>query len=126
AGWKRMREILPAVLVCGVSFAVVQFLVSNFIGPELTDIIAALVSMGCLALLLRFWRPAQVYRFATEGAVATAPRRIAGASSRSVEPDLPGVAAAKGRGTDDGVDSPQRIWWAYGMYIVLVLGFLIG
>ncbi len=62
AGWKRMREILPAVLVTGISFAIVQFLVSNFIGPELTDILAALVSMGCLALLLRFWKPAEVWR----------------------------------------------------------------
>jgi glycolate permease/lactate permease len=127
AGWKRMREILPAVLVCGVSFAIVQFLVSNFVGPELTDILAALVSMGCLALLLRFWRPAQVYRFATEIAVAgSGPRRVAGASSRAVEPDLPGVAAAQGRDGDDVVDPPQRIWWAYGMYVVLVVVILIG
>src|SRR5438552_1126746 len=43
AGWRRMREVLPAVLVTGVSFAIVQFLISNFVGPELTDIIAALV-----------------------------------------------------------------------------------
>src|SRR5438093_5389287 len=57
AGWRRMTEILPAVAVTGVSFAIVQFLVSNFVGPELTDIIAALVSMGCPALLLRIWRP---------------------------------------------------------------------
>src|SRR3982075_3591624 len=71
AGWKRMREILPAVLVTGISFAIVQFLVSNFVGPELTDILAALVSMGCLAVLLRFWRPAEVWQFAHE--VATPP-----------------------------------------------------
>src|SRR6267378_2804463 len=104
AGWKRMREILPAVLVCGVSFAIVQFLVSNFVGPELTDIIAALVSMGCLAILLRFWKPAQIYRFATEPAVAAVPRRVVGASGRPgrpVEADLPGVAAERGRGGDD-------------------------
>src|SRR4030081_351899 len=91
AGWRRMREILPAVLVTGVSFAVVQFLVSNYVGPELTDIIAALVSMGCLAILLRYWRPAEVYRFTNEPAAAAGPRRVVGASSRSVEPDLPGV-----------------------------------
>src|ERR1700716_3196297 len=70
AGWKRMREILPAVLVTGISFAIVQFLVSTFVGPELTDILAALVSMGCLAVLLRFWRPAQVWQFAHETAAA--------------------------------------------------------
>src|SRR5213595_37191 len=72
AGWRRMREVLPAVLVTGVSFAVVQFLVSNLVGPELTDIIAALVSMGCLAALLRFWRPREVWQFAHEAAAAPA------------------------------------------------------
>src|SRR5579872_4337597 len=66
AGWKRMREVLPAVLVTGISFAIVQFLVSNFVGPELTDIIAALVSMGCLAALLRVWRPKEIWRFEHE------------------------------------------------------------
>src|SRR5438552_7273909 len=55
AGFRRMREVLPAVLVTGISFAIVQFLVSNFVGPELTDIIAALLSMGCLAALPRAW-----------------------------------------------------------------------
>src|SRR5713101_6026294 len=119
-----MREILPAVLVTGISFAIVQFLVSNFVGPELTDVLAALVSMGCLAILLRFWRPAQVYRFSHEPAVAAAPRRVAG--TKSVEADLPGVAAAKGR-PDVVVDAPSnRVWWAFGMYIVLVVVILIG
>ena len=126
AGWKRMREILPAVLVTGVSFAIVQFLVSNFVGPELTDIIAALVSMGCLAILLRYWRPAQVYRFATEPMVAVTPRRVVGASGRPVEADLPGVAAERGKGGDDVADQPHRVWWAYGMYVVLVVVILIG
>src|SRR5690348_13897212 len=92
AGWRRMREILPAVLLTGVSFAVVQFLISNFVGPELTDILAALVSMGVLALLLRVWRPAQIYRFQDESATpspAMQPRPVMGAAS-----DLPGEAAA--------------------------------
>src|SRR5205085_2663480 len=70
AGWRRMREILPAVLLTGVSFAIVQFLISNYVGPELTDILAALVSMGCLALLLRVWKPAQTYRSKDEPAAA--------------------------------------------------------
>jgi L-lactate permease len=124
AGWKRMREILPAVLVTGVSFAIVQFLVSNFVGPELTDILAALVSMGCLAILLRYWRPAEVYRFTHEPAVAARPRRVAGASLH-VEPDLPGTAAAMGK-ADGGQDAPNLVWWAFGMYVVLVVVILIG
>ena len=112
AGWRKMREILPAVLVTGISFAIVQFLVSNFVGPELTDIIAALVSMGCLALLLRFWRPATPYRFATEGADPAA-RRVMGGSGPPLTAD---VAA----------DSTGRVLRAFSMYILLTIVILVG
>jgi len=61
AGRKGMWEIWPAILVTGVSFAIPQYLVSNFIGPELVDIIAAIVSMVCLVLFLRVWKPAKVW-----------------------------------------------------------------
>ena len=120
AGWKRMREILPAVLVTGISFAIVQFLVSNFIGPELTDILAALVSMGCLAVLLRFWKPAEVWRFAHESATPVGPQRVTGASGS------PSTAAELGGSSFDEVDSPGRIFRAYAMYIVLVVVILVG
>ena len=120
AGWRRMREILPAVLVTGISFAVVQFLVSNFVGPELTDILAALVSMGCLAVLLRFWRPAEVWQFAHEAAAPVAPRRVSGATG------LPVTADAVGASTFDAVDPPGRVLRAYSMYVVLVVVILVG
>jgi lactate permease len=61
AGRKGMMEVWPAILVTGVSFAIPQFLVSNYIGPELVDIIAAIVSMVCLVLFLRVWRPAKIW-----------------------------------------------------------------
>ena len=61
-GFRRMIEIWPAILVAGVSFAVPQYLVSNFHGPWLVDVIAAVVSMGSLALFLRIWRPANVMK----------------------------------------------------------------
>lgn len=61
AGRKGMMEVWPAILVTGVSFAIPQFLVSNYIGPELVDIIAAIVSMVCLVLFLRVWRPKTIW-----------------------------------------------------------------
>jgi len=57
AGWNRMMGVLPAVLVAGVTFAIGQFAVSNYVGPELTDTLAALVSLASVALLLKFWKP---------------------------------------------------------------------
>ena len=61
AGRKAMMEIWPAILVTGLSFAIPQYLVSNFIGPELVDIIAALVSMLCLVGFLRVWQPKKIW-----------------------------------------------------------------
>ena len=61
AGFKGMKEIWPAVAVAGVTFAIPQYLVSNFHGPWLTDIIAALVSMACLISFLRIWQPKRIW-----------------------------------------------------------------
>jgi lactate permease len=59
-GFRKMMEVWPAILVAGVSFAVPQYLVSNFHGPWLVDVVAAIISMGCLALFLRVWHPKNV------------------------------------------------------------------
>lgn len=61
AGFRGMMQIWPAILVCGVSFAVPQFLVSNYHGPWLVDVVAAIVSMLCLIGFLRVWKPKQVW-----------------------------------------------------------------
>ena len=57
AGWKGMKDIWPAILVTGVSFAVPQFLISNFINPWIVDIGASLISMACLIGFLKIWQP---------------------------------------------------------------------
>ena len=64
-GFRRMLEIWPAILVAGVSFAVPQFLVSNFHGPWLVDVVAAIVSMAALALFLKVWHPKRVWTSAS-------------------------------------------------------------
>ena len=61
AGRKGMLEIWPAILVSGLSFAIPQFLVSNYIGPELVDVIAAISSMVCLIVFLRVWKPKTIW-----------------------------------------------------------------
>ena len=74
-GWRGIKETWPAVLVGGGSFAVVQFLTANYIGPELPDITSAIVSLIALTLFLRVWQPKRIFRFeleAGEQAVAAA------------------------------------------------------
>ena len=68
AGFNKAKEIMPAVLVSGVSFALLQYLSSNFLGPSLPDVIAGLGSIICLMVFLRFWKPRTVWRFANEPA----------------------------------------------------------
>ena len=65
AGRRGMMQIWPAILVSGVSFAIPQFLVSNYIGPELVDVIAAMCSMICLVLFLKVWHPKEIWKSTT-------------------------------------------------------------
>jgi lactate permease len=66
AGFRSMLEIWPAILVAGVFFAVPQFLMSNFHGPWLVDVVAAVVSISALGLFLKIWQPKHIWRFPGE------------------------------------------------------------
>jgi lactate permease len=65
-GWRKTFEVLPAILVVGVSFAVTQFCWSNFVDSNLVDIVGGVVSLTTVVFFLRFWRPKQIFRFAGE------------------------------------------------------------
>jgi lactate permease len=67
SGRKGVREVWPAALVSGGSFAIAQWWTSNYLGPLLPDIISSLCSIVCLVLFLRFWKPKHVFRFGDEG-----------------------------------------------------------
>ncbi len=61
AGWRGMKEVWPAILVTGVSFAIPQYVISNYINPWIVDIGASLISMGALILFLKVWQPQQLW-----------------------------------------------------------------
>src|SRR5262245_7559673 len=71
AGWRGVRGVWPAILVSGGSFAAVQFWVANWFGPRLVDVAGGLVSLVCLAVFLKLWRPAEVWQFASQPAAAS-------------------------------------------------------
>jgi lactate permease len=71
SGFRGLLGVLPAVLTCGVVFAAAQLMVSNLLGPYLTDIIGSLSAMLALMLLLRLWRPTQVFRTVKDAKVTT-------------------------------------------------------
>jgi lactate permease len=73
AGRRGVIGVWPVVLVAGLSFAVPQYLVSNFHGPWLVDVVAAVVSMATVALFLRFWQPGRSWGLDGEDAVQDTP-----------------------------------------------------
>jgi len=73
AGWRGVCGVWPALLVCGGSFAAVQFLVANYVGPMLVDVLGGVVSLGSLALFLRVWQPRPIWRFADESPADSKP-----------------------------------------------------
>jgi lactate permease len=79
SGWSGFRGVWQAVLLCGGVFAIVQFAWSNYVGPELVDIVGGLASLGALALFCRVWAPKEIWRFKEERAghagVAGTPER---------------------------------------------------
>ncbi len=96
AGWSRMMAVFPAVFTAGLTFAIGQFVVSNYVGPELTDTLAALFSLAAVAVLLKFWQPSDGY---SDGMV------------------MP-VETIR--------DTPGRVGRAYATYGILVVTVLIG
>src|SRR5438128_4585831 len=61
--WKETFEVLPAILVVGISFAVTQFFWSNHVDSNLVDIMAGVVSISAVVIFLRFWKPKRIWRF---------------------------------------------------------------
>ncbi|MBY0375438.1 MAG: L-lactate permease [Bryobacteraceae bacterium] len=66
AGWRGLLGVWPAVLGCGVAFAGAQFYVSNYMGPQLTDIVSSLSAIGVLLVLSYVWKPKDTFHFPGE------------------------------------------------------------
>ena len=108
SGFPAMVEVWPAVLTCGVVFAGIQFTVSNFIGPQLTDILSSIGAMGALVILLRFWEPRHT----------DAHDREVDASMKVVTDDLP-VRQHDARSGPHY--TTRQIWLAWMPYALLVI-----
>ncbi|HEX5049189.1 MAG TPA: lactate permease LctP family transporter [Gammaproteobacteria bacterium] len=73
-GFKGLKGVLPAAVVCGVCFASVQFLISNFVGPQLVDILAAVAAIIGLVLLFKVWQPKDTFVMAGDVGTRTQPK----------------------------------------------------
>jgi lactate permease len=144
-GARGLRQVWLPAIVCGLTFAVTQYLTSNFISVPLTDIVAALASAGVVVLLLRVWQPRET--FTERSAVPT----VAGGASDETDPEFGrrvadsdqrlgarrrvpaprdgddssigdgGTVAARGGRPDSGAD----VWKAYAPYLVIIVIFVV-
>src|SRR3982750_1872738 len=107
AGWKGMKDVWPAIVVTGVSFAIPQFLISNFINPWIVDIGASLISMACLIGFLKVWHPRELWlspalRTKDDSAATAPPPKAAGAKPTT-----------------------QQVWWALLPWIIVCIVLLL-
>src|SRR5438552_7948414 len=101
AGWRGMVQIWPAMLVCGVSFAVPQYLISNFVNPWIVDIGASLICMACLIGFFRVWQPAELW-------TSPALRRHDDSAATMPPPRASGQEPTR-----------REVWWALVPWIIV-------
>src|SRR2546421_355800 len=121
AGFRGMLEIWPAILVAGVCFAVPQFLMSNFHGPWLVDVVAAVISLASLALFMKLWHPRRIWRFPGEVMNEATETQGHGDEKNELESDGP-------KALNSAIRNPQsemlRAWlpWIILSVVVFVWG----
>jgi lactate permease len=107
AGWRGMMQIWPAILVCGISFAVPQYLISNFVNPWIVDIGASLISMACLIGFLRVWQPRELW------------------SSPALRRHDASAATIPARRVTEPAPTAREVWWALTPWIIVCVILLI-
>jgi L-lactate transport len=112
-GWRGMLEVWPAVALVGGVFASMQFLMSNYVGPALTDIVSSLCALCSLLLLLRFWKPAKQWDREMEPVVPPKAGRVAEKKFSAMAP-----------GSGDRKHTAAQLcgaWMPYALLVILVL-----
>jgi lactate permease len=103
SGWRGLVGVWPVVLVCGVSFASIQFALANYVGPSLVDVVGGIASLASVAVFLKFWQPTESWQHGTGHRAASV--TAAAATSSEAHPD----------------DSAGRVAWAWMPWVFLSL-----
>jgi lactate permease len=115
-GGRGIRQAWPAAIVGGLAFALSQFLCSNYISVELTDIVASLVATGAIVALLQVWQPSEPI----QGRRFTRGPAVAGAAVAD-----PALEAEVARKQDDHRDSRGEVLGAYAPYLIIIAIFAL-
>ncbi|MET4136388.1 L-lactate permease [Pseudarthrobacter sp. PvP090] len=130
-GRRGVKQTWPVALVAGVAFGLAQFVTSNYFAVELTDVVAAVVTVAAVLLMLKVWQPKEIV--GVEGAVEGAPEsahaavavtagsRGAGSGAGATA----GSAAATTVPTDNTRPEPRQIWMAIAPYLIIIAVFSV-
>ncbi|MDI3242047.1 L-lactate permease [Arthrobacter sp. AL08] len=132
-GRRGVKQTWPVALVAGAAFGVAQFVTSNFFAVELTDVVAAVVTVAAVLLMLKFWQPTETVGMdgsaeSTPEAVHAAAAATTGRTSRDGGSAAKGsVAAAPGTGVpiDNSRPEPRQIWMAIAPYLIIIAVFSV-
>lgn len=132
-GRRGVKQTWPVALVAGAAFGVAQFVTSNFFAVELTDVVAAVVTVAAVLLMLKFWQPTETVGM--DGATESAPEAVhAAAAAATGSTSRDGGSAAKGAvaaapgtpvPTDNSRPEPRQIWMAIAPYLIIIAVFSV-
>ncbi|MDZ4092657.1 MAG: L-lactate permease [Arthrobacter sp.] len=138
-GRRGVKQTWPVALVAGVAFGVAQFVTSNYFAVELTDVVAAVVTVAAVLLMLKVWQPKEIV--GVEGAVEGAPEaarataavaagsRAGGSAAGASTAGAGSAAAVPGAGitvpTDNSRPEPRQIWMAIAPYLIIIAVFSV-
>jgi lactate permease len=117
AGWRGMIQVWPAILVTGVSFAIPQYLISNFVNPWIVDIGASLISMACLIGFLQVWRPKELW--------LSAKLRTRDDSAAAMPPVPSAVGSAATPAAEKPKPTTVEVWAAFLPWIIVCIILLV-
>lgn len=131
-GRRGVRQTWPVALVAGAAFGAAQFVTSNFFAVELTDVVAAVVTVAAVLVMLKVWQPKETVgmggdvQAAPEAAHAAAISAHAGAGTHAVPTAAGGAASTDGTvPTDNSRPEPRRIWMAIAPYLIIIAVFSV-
>jgi lactate permease len=142
-GRRGVKQAWPVALVAGTAFAASQFVTSNYFAVELTDVVAAVVTVAAVLVMLRFWKPSETIGMASgvesgaqkeadarQGAVAartgtTAASRASGAGRTSGATAVGNASDGSSAAADNTRPEPRHIWMAIAPYLIIITVFSI-
>jgi lactate permease len=123
AGWKGTLEVLPAILVVGVSFALTQFFWSNFVDSNLVDIVSGVISIAATLAFLRVWKPQKIWRFDYDATPEPAPLAAADLKGQSKSSEIGGLANPALVAHNYSAGQIAKAWMPFAILSFVVLMF---